>query len=225
MSERIYEINGKKLPSVTTILGCLSKPALVPWAAKETAEAFRALVSEAIENDLEIDLDAMVGEAKKAHRKKKTEAADKGTAVHNAIELWLDSGGRMHPEEIADDQARAGLQRFLEWGEQHEIKVLKYEEVITDDQFFAGRYDLLAEVDGTLTLIDFKTSTGIWDEYWLQVAAYASCVSPQPKAVAILRIDKTSGEFEYVDRLDWFPHANAFIKLAEFYNLQKGLKK
>ena len=224
MGERFYDIDGRKLPSVTTILGVLQKPALIPWAAKETAAAFKELIQEAIINDLDLDLDAMELEAKKAHRKKKTEAMDIGTAVHNAIELWLESDGRMHPEEIANPEAQQGLKRFLEWGEQHTVKVLSYEQVVTDNRSYAGRFDMLAEVDGTVTLIDFKTSTGIWDEYWFQVAAYAACIEVAPDAVAILRIDKTSGEFEYVSREKWQGHAEAFRKLSEFYNLMKGLK-
>ena len=37
---------GKKLPGVTTVLGVLEKPALVPWAARIAAEATAADLSQ-----------------------------------------------------------------------------------------------------------------------------------------------------------------------------------
>lgn len=238
MSERIYDIDGKKLPSVTTILGCLNKPALMPWAVKMTTEAMQQLIYDhGIHNQLEgtitlsweddndghMGLENMLAQAKKAYRAKSKEAMSIGTAVHEAIQNWIESEGRMQPEEIADEQIRRGLESFLTWGTQHDIEIVSYEQVVSDNKTYAGRFDLLAHVDGKLTLIDFKTSTGIWPEYWLQVAGYADCLV-DVDMVAILRIDKETGEIEYQDRLDWFKHAEAFRLLANFYNLNKTLE-
>lgn len=239
MSERIHDIDGKKLPSVTTILGILNKPALMPWAAKITAEAVQQLIYDngihnllegtvtlSFEDDAEgrKGLENILLEAKKAHRTKKKEAADLGTLVHEAIQHWIESGGTMQPAEIADERVRMGLESFLAWGEQHDVEIVSFEQVVSDKLSYAGRYDLLAKVDGLLTLVDFKTSSGIWPEYWMQTAAYASCLQENVQAVAVLRIDKETGDIEYEERLDWFKHAEAFRLLAQFYKLNKTLK-
>jgi hypothetical protein len=55
-------------------------------------------------------------------------------------------------------------------------------------------------VNGEFSVIDFKTSTRIYEEYYLQVAAYSKCVEdiygdPVDKAY-ILRFDKQSGKFD-----------------------------
>ena len=72
---------------------------------------------------------------------------------------------------------------------------------------YAGRFDLIARLSGIVTLVDFKTSKGIYPSYGWQIAAYkhawnsALTVEPKPsdwvEDTAILRLDKESGEFEY----------------------------
>lgn len=219
MSERIYDIDGKKLPSVTTILGILNKPALMPWCAKITAAEFRRLVE-----DGNTDLDEVEQLAKKAYRAKSKEAMDIGTKVHEAIQNFFDSNLTMKADEVQDEDARRGFEAFLLWGATHDVDIISYEQVVSDGETYAGRYDMLATVDGVLTLVDFKTSTGIWPEYWMQTAAYASCLQENVQAVAVLRIDKETGDIEYEERLDWFKHAEAFRLLAQFYKLNKTLK-
>lgn len=223
---RFYEIEGKQLPSVTTILGkMLAKEALVPWAAKCTAAAFKELVSEQIKEFIGTDiayidanLEQIEAQAKKAYRTKSTEAMSKGTLVHEAIEQWIGSGGKMTPDELTDPVARQGLEQFLTWGEQHDIDIISYEEPVSDGESFAGRYDLFAVIDGKRTLLDFKTSNGIYDEYKIQVNAYASCLD-NVEQVAVLRLDKETGEIEYASWEYDTEYVKAFKCMATAYNI------
>lgn len=239
MADRYYDINGSNLPSVTTILSVLSKPLLMPWAVKMTTEAMQQLIYDhGIHNQLEgtitlsweddndghMGLENMLAEAKKAYRAKSKEAMDIGTKVHEAIQNFFDSNLTMKPEEVQDEDARRGFEAFLMWGATHDVDIIRYEQVVSDNKTYAGRYDLLATVDGILTLIDFKTSTGIWDEYWLQTAAYANCLHDDVLAIAVLRIDNVTGEIEYASKQNWRKYAIAFDTLAKFYNLNKELK-
>ena len=233
---RTYTIDSRKLPSVTTILGLIAKPQLIPWAAKMTVEAAEQLiVDNAIHNLLEgtlmlywkdkegyMGLENILIEAKKAHRVKKKEAADIGTQVHDAIQNFFESGCKMTVDEVTDNtetqQIKQGFNNFMQWTFDHDVEVLAWEQVATDGELFAGRYDLLAKIDGILTLCDFKTSKAIYEEYFLQVHAYASTV-PDCKAIAVLRLDKDSPEIEYVSKPYNPDTFEAFHLLAQYYAL------
>ena len=226
---RTYLVGGNKIPSVTTILGLLNKPALVPWAAKITVETFNDLLHEYyVPEDCcfvvpDTALPDMLDTAKKAHRAKKTEAASIGTRVHDAIQRWIESGGTLEADSITDEYERRGLNTFLDWLEQHKVNIISWEEIVSDGKYFAGRYDLLCDINGVRTVLDFKTSNAIYDEVWLQTAAYGNVLDVDQ--VAVLRIDKETGELEYQARpyseLDY----SAFMHLAKYYKLTKENKK
>jgi hypothetical protein len=97
---RHYDFDGKKYPSVTTILGVLNKPALIGWAAKEERKLLSFALAEHFDQAKEVMGDALaslsgkefveqaitkIGDAR-AHQKKLREAADIGTQVHKWIE-------------------------------------------------------------------------------------------------------------------------------------------
>ena len=222
---RTYQIGEKELPSVTTILSILDKPALMPWAAKTTAAAFKEAVINSIDCLSEELLDNIEQEAKGAYRKKSTEAMDIGTRVHKIIESWIHSDGLLTPDEVIDPYAKRGLEAFLTWGEQHDIEIVSNEQVVTDDMLYAGRYDLLAKVDGKLTLIDFKTASGIWFSNWLQLGGYAIAIDEPVEEIAVLRIDKETGDLEYQSRTCWMVYAQAFVQLARYYETHKRLEE
>src|SRR3990167_875571 len=92
---RFYETEGKKVPSVTSILSAIAKPALVPWAAKLEREAVVRAAAE-LYADLPLNtprmnktayvstLERRLGGVKE-HIKALAAAADIGSAVHNRI--------------------------------------------------------------------------------------------------------------------------------------------
>ena len=159
------------------------------------------------------DWEEVYKQSKRAYKAKSTEAMEIGTLVHEAIELWIQSNGKLKTEELENEHQKLGLQAFLAWGEEHSVEIVDNERIVSDNQTYAGRFDLLAFIDGKLTLLDFKTSTGIWDEYWLQTAGYADCLS-DVEQVAVLRIDKHTGELEYQSKKNWQPYAKAFKLLS-----------
>ena len=233
---RIYDIDGKQLPSVTTILGILQKPALVPWAAKMTAEYIQGIISQ--NDDLNaLDWDVILKDAKGAHRAKSKDAMAHGTRVHEAVAYWIDQQGTVPRAEVATylethftgtdeeiEAAMAGFDSFLVWADSVDLEIIDSEKVVSDNEYYAGRYDLLAMIHGVKVLIDIKTSTGIWDEYWLQLAGYASALEDLPDAVGVLRIDKVTGGIEYVQRLQYHHEIAAFQSLAIAYNHIQALK-
>jgi hypothetical protein len=85
---RFYRIAGSDLPSVTTVLEVIAKPALGPWYAKEERRYFEAAMLEVLSKpgarDPEYVLTAVAAAVTgvKAADREKQRAATIGTAVH-----------------------------------------------------------------------------------------------------------------------------------------------
>src|SRR6202034_4217965 len=85
-----YFLNGKPMLGCTSVLGVIAKPALVPWAAKMATEYIKehAPFVKATPNYYEVD-EPTLEEAKNAHRKRKEDAADRGTDLHALVEEYV----------------------------------------------------------------------------------------------------------------------------------------
>lgn len=211
---RFYDIEGQSLPSVTTIIGCIGKPALINWAANQE----RALVSEAAA-DLYIDLckakpmsrsayvttlQSRVGQ-QKAHKKEMEKAGEIGTQAHALIEwnLRRSLGQKVGPEPRVVDDAQWAFMAFQDWAASVQLKPRYIEQTVFSlTHQYAGTMDLLAEVSGVLTLVDFKTGKGIYGEAHLQNVAYQVALDEmgysKPEGGLIVRLPKvqTDPEFE-----------------------------
>ena len=90
MADRFYTIDGKDLPSVTSILNVIDKPWLGPWQKKELAAAMKTelLVKNLPKDKLKrIDvLDEMIKQAKKVPNLIGKQAMELGTKIHSQIE-------------------------------------------------------------------------------------------------------------------------------------------
>lgn len=83
-----------------------------------------------------------------------TKAAGKGTAVHNAIDNYLEFGVDDIPEEY-----RGYMDSFLGWMEMSKPEIIATERKVYHKLFrYAGTSDLLCMIDGKMTLVDYKTS-------------------------------------------------------------------
>lgn len=84
-------------------------------------------------------------------------AAQKGTAVHNAIENFLNYG----IEDI--DEAHAGyFEAFKKWKAEWDVKLIKTERKVYHKTFrYAGTVDLICEEKGVITMVDFKTTVNL----------------------------------------------------------------
>jgi hypothetical protein len=195
-----------------------------------TAEAYRELIL--TEGTISVkegtwtvtceQVDAFADRAKKAHRVKKKEAADVGTQIHDLIDEFLKNDCHVPPINTEDLRVISGFAAFIKWTDENDVEVLEHEKVVCDsDMLYAGRYDLMAMVNGVKTLIDFKTSNAIYDEYWQQLSAYAGC-EPGVVDIAIIRLDKETGDFEYQVRGYNYADTVAFKNLAQYYKYIKS---
>jgi len=98
---------------------------------------------------------------------------------------------------------------------------------------YAGKFDFLAEIDGKIWIGDIKTSTGIWDEYLFQTAAYRQAYVEETKTKVageiIVRIGKDGDEVEIRKSTDEFTtpywiNRNAFNHCLKLYRTLEKLK-
>jgi hypothetical protein len=165
---RWYRWGNLVLPSVTSILQVVAKPALVRWAAKITA-------TEAVEHldrllDLvSLDRDAAVDWLSRTPDRVKRRAAETGTGAHLAAELL--AGGQPAEGTPETEPLVRQLRRFLD-DVQPEF-LFNEVPVYAPRAGYAGTADCFCKIGGEHVLLDIKTSKAIYPEYALQISAYA----------------------------------------------------
>jgi hypothetical protein len=169
--------------SVTTIIGVLDKPALIPWAANETADAAIAAAPNLVKM-----IDSMgTSEVRKylsgaRFRRPEGErtAAELGTAVHNACEQYALTGVR----PVVDDEVAPFIDQFDKWCDTFQPVYEAAEMTVYSERYgYAGTLDAIFTVDGTRFIVDYKTTRKSTDyqgkatkpypeQVGLQLAAY-----------------------------------------------------
>ena len=178
---RFYRIEGRELPSVTTVLDVIAKPALGPWYAKEERRHFEAAMLEVLSKPGARDPDyvlAAVAEAVsgvKAADREKQRAATIGTAVHAGIEWHLRRmlGEDAGAEPRLPDPAAWAVESWRDWAVSVALEPLGIERTVYCVECgYAGTLDLYAKVKGVLSVLDWKTGRAIYPEAFLQNVAY-----------------------------------------------------
>lgn len=187
------EEDWREVPSVTTVLGVLDKPALVWWGQRIGMGGALELLREGVLRD---DLDAMIDELtarKITVNHVRDKAGDRGQAVHDALENWARHGHMPDPSIYPEEQEGyvRGLVAFLRdvpSAEPEGAEVL----VASSEHGYAGRYDLRIRTSKEhevvvrrtatkvrkrallpgLLLADLKTSKGIYGSHSRQLEAY-----------------------------------------------------
>ncbi len=223
-----YWLDGKRLPSVTTILSRFKDSGgLLYWA-----------FNQGLEQGTEIAL-GKTDEAPDLY-KVRDEAGAAGTLAHEMVEVYVNGGDHMkllkktNPTEL-NLQALNAFQQFREWHENSKIEIIsKYHEIqmISEEYRYGGTPDAIGRnVNGELVLLDWKTSNAIYSDYLLQLAGYKQLWEehnpdkPITGGFYILRFSKEFPDFSahYYGELDtaW----RMFRALIACYGFDKELKK
>ena len=139
-----HNAEGKIVPSVTTIIGILNKPEIVTWAN-------------------------MLGFKHIKHEEFLNVRAAIGTDFHKMVEDYT-SGKEVSGEHYKESIEM--FERFCTWAKCHYYKVLLHEQTLVCDSF-GGTLDAVAEFEGHLSLVDYKTSAKIYPSQFVQLAGYA----------------------------------------------------
>jgi hypothetical protein len=187
---RMYKTpDGKSYPSITTMLGYFSKAAIMAWRKRVGAE-----------------------EANRISRR----AAGQGTRIHHIAEDYINN----KPDYLKEDEMPHILSMWkpLKKVLDEHLGTIVLQECPLYSHYLklAGRVDLVAEFDGKLSIVDFKTSRRIKtrDEissYFMQAAAYSIMFeertgTPITQLVIAMTVENESEPLLFVEkRDDWAP--------------------
>ena len=230
-----YKVDGEKVPSVTKVIDACFPKHLTDWAVAEGADFFKASLEPyrlaPTEESGTFMLPAKVVThihkgIQTAYKSIGREAAQIGTIVHNWIESAIEykmSGGTA-PKVPKGDEVRNCIKAYKAWSrERKPVWLAAEQKVYYHDpggvNCYAGTVDALAEIDGKLCIIDFKTSKKIYKPNHLQIAAYAHAMAKQkgkkkPAMGIILRLDKDTGDFQE-KRFNVEPHVDMFFNCLD----------
>lgn len=169
-----YWLDGRPVPGVTTLLGRgIPKPALPYWSAKAVAE-YVIRNPEGVEQLRTMGEGPAIAALKQIPWQARDEAAVKGTDVHALGEKIIHGEAVDVPEHLVDH-----VQGYADLLEKFVIEpVLTERAVASRKWFYAGTFDAIVRIGkgpwaGRTAIVDLKTSSGVYGETGLQVAAYA----------------------------------------------------
>ena len=190
------EDKAQRAPSVTTILNALDfgkSGALSAWSANLAAESIGQDLHSYGDKTLPMGVIPGVAEnARKAHTKRKDKAGDTGTIAHDWLEHFLLGE---NPPPPKDPQVGRIVAPAVEFFQQHDVQVLEVETRLATELVrvrYAGTVDVLAVVDGKVTLIDFKTSNHPSFTHALQMAGYDLAIDKDIEQYLVLYLDLKS---------------------------------
>lgn len=212
---RSYTVNGQKLASVTTVLGCLDKGGLT-WAAAKVS--VQGAITLARNGELPANLDGAISRLRSRglwFQEVWNAKADRGTLAHSDL-VALMTGGELRELDAMEPEERRMAQGIARWYADMRPVAIEQETMVASlEHGFAGRPDLYCTIP-TLHptarwLCDLKTTEELprdryenvkppYDEMLLQLSGYEiarreSGYEPSDFQ-AILRVDGT-GEIDF----------------------------
>ena len=159
------------VPSVTTILNNMNKPALPNWAAREVAK----FAVENIPSWENLPPDDAVDLLKRAPYRNMKKKGNIGSAVHAAVDAWLQDGldGEVELEDLDLLPYVSGAIQYLN---QHVKRLLHSEVTVFNEKYeYAGTVDAIVTLkSGHTAMVDWKTSKNVYPEHALQLVAYSN---------------------------------------------------
>ena len=179
--------SGKRLPSVTTFLSTFKKDSIIKWRKRVGEE-----------------------EANKISGR----ATRRGTKFHSLMEAYLGNEAGFLDENVMPDMRQAfwDMVPILDRVDNiHYIEAMLHSELLG----LAGQVDLIAEFDGVPSVIDFKTSSKLkkeeWiEDYFLQTTAYSLMYEDMTgikakQIVILISVDHEQPQVFVKDRRDYVP--------------------
>ena len=188
--------DGSRLPSITTVLGALSKADILAWRKRVGYE-----------------------EANKISKK----ASGRGTNMHSICESYLNNNIEYSKKAMPDAlEMFKSIKPIIDAN----VSDIWYQEcaLFSKKLGVAGRVDLIAHWNGKLSIIDFKTSSRIKTRdkvmsYFWQETAYALMLeemigTPVEQIVTLMAVDG-SEPLVFIEKTE--DHIDGLVKAIQFY--------
>lgn len=203
-------VAGQKVPGTTTIIGRFKESGgLLQWAFKQGQSGAPTLYAE------------------------RDKAAEAGTIAHDMIEAFI--LGKPQPIVAAEPdilaKASNAFKQFGEWYELSKMELVATEKsYVSEKHQFGGTVDAIGkDSKGRIVLVDWKTSNAVYQDYLVQLAAYAllleECSEWRPEGFHLLRVSKESADFAHHFFGELEDAKRAFILMRELYDIDSRLKK
>lgn len=199
---------GQKVPSVTTIIGNnlgWNKKLLLGWTRK--------MLNQGIDP---IRIRDFAGEV--------------GTVAHGLVEQYF-TGEVFNIYEYPADavtNAQIAYGAFESFASTRELVMESSELPLVHEKLqYGGTIDWLGTMDGKFCLIDFKTSTGVYPDHLIQLAAYREIYGYNTQNLLdeahILHLDKRTGNPALHTITNFKPYWETFKLLLKLHKLQSEI--
>jgi len=193
---KYFTEDGDAYPSVTTVLSIIGKKELMEW---------RKRVGEEVANKIA------------------RQASSRGTSIHKLCEDYIDN--------VEDFSVKAQPANLFMFNTMKSVIDKSIDNVYFQEAFLysdhlrtAGQVDCIAEFDGELSVIDFKTSKRVKTEdkiqsYFMQVAFYAAAFYerteiPIKQGVILIGVDDSEPQ---VFKINVYDYLKEFLKTRRRY--------
>jgi len=188
---------GEIVPSVTTVLKIINKPALIKWAN------YLGFKHKRVGDVLEL-------------------AADMGTLVHFFVEcIIMDYLPIINiPNYIDRGELKYRIHNFKLWREENELEPISCELSLSGKRH-GGTIDYYGKVNGKYTIMDFKTSKSFYESMFIQLSGYILLMEEfgyKIDQVIILLLKPDKWEEKIIQRCDMELYIDTFKKALELYN-------
>ena len=206
------------LPSPTSLLGILDKPALTSWKIEQAV--LTAMTAPRLENETDEAFIKRVLQTERQQDATSKAAMDLGTACHAALEEYMTTG------EVPVDPLLATMcAPVMEWLAGKEA--LAIEATLIGDGY-AGKVDAIVFDAGRVLVVDFKTTAKCpkesHKEHKMQLSAYAAAYETSSNYSASdittvnIYISKTEpGKIAVCENQDWTKSYRTFMKLLDLW--------
>jgi len=164
-----YWLDKKPVSGVTTLIkNGLPSPALMYWSAKMVAEWVAQHPGMTDEMAARGGPGPLVAFLKEVPWQKRDDAGARGTEVHRLGEQLV------HGHAVAcADHVLPYVEGYARWLDTWQARPILVERMVGNrEHWYAGTFDLIAEIDGVTWLLDLKTASGVYGENALQTDAY-----------------------------------------------------
>ena len=169
--EHSHWLNGSALVGTTTVLGqTLAKPSLKDWSMNMALKYIKEHTQKDSTGSHIVSLDALK-KARNASNEIMEYGKKWGTRVHNACEHWVKTNEL--PKSPDDNDILQSVINFQKFINDNGFRVVACEKPVWSKEWWVGGIlDLILERNNKFYLADIKTTSGIYDDQFIQMGSY-----------------------------------------------------